>query len=451
MRRFALSLVVVADLGSPFALGWYHATRRAGDYRFGTQNPLWAYALLGVVMLVCATVLGIPDEPSDWQPAIAASTTAAVLGAGIAALVLVVRPDLLPRFVLVATPAVVAPLNLTATMVSIRLRRHRASNDRVFALLGPDEAAFLLHESVQEFPRPEVAFQLAGLREATGTVTVGSVDPAVPDFDVAGFVDDVAATGATLLVVSDRLRDDEQVITAAARLHEDGVRVRTLEAFSDEWLGKLPVSALSRMALMTDIGEVHGGPYRHLKRLLDLVAGSVLLVVAAAVLPVVLTGNAVANRGPLLFRQTRVGRNGRTFSILKFRTMTPTAVVDTPWTRPDDPRITGFGRVLRRSHLDELPQFWNILRGDLSIVGPRPEQPGYVADLRTKLPFYDMRHVVQPGLTGWAQVKYRYAATEADALEKLQYDLYYLRHQSLSLDVRILSRTARSVVRRRGR
>lgn len=458
-------LVVVADLGTPFALGWYHADRRAGDYRFGTQNPLWAYAMVGVVMLLCATVLGIPDEPSDWQPAIAASVAAALIGAGIVATVLVFFPDLLPRFVLVATPAVVAPLNVGATMASIRLRHRRASNDRVFALLSADEAAFLLHEAAQQFPRPEVAFQLAGVRQ-TGAAPGMDANPAAPGFDIPGFdipgfdipgfdigrfVAEVQASGATLLVVSDRLRDDEQVIAAAARLHENGVRVRTLEAFSDDWLGKLPVSALSRMALMTDIGEVHGGPYRQLKRLLDLAAGSVLLMVTALAVPVVVIGNAVANRGPLLFRQDRIGRNGTVFSILKFRTMTRSATVDTPWTRPDDPRITGFGRILRRTHLDELPQFWNILRGDLSIVGPRPEQPGYVADLRTKLPFYDMRHVVQPGLTGWAQVKYRYAATEADALEKLQYDLYYLRHQSLSLDLRILSRTVRSVVRRRGR
>ncbi len=451
MRRFAFFLVVLCDLGAPFALGWYHASQRAGDYRFGTQNPLWAYVLVGVVMLLCATVLGIPDEPSDWQPAIAASVVAALIGAGIVATVLVFFPNLLPRFVLVGTPALVAPLNLAATMISIRLRRRRASNDRVFALLGPDEAAFLLNEAVQHFPRPEVAFHLAGLRETPALLGPGAVVEAGAHFDVARFVGEVEATGATLLVVSDRLRDDEQVIAAAARLHEDGVRVRTLEAFSDEWLGKLPVSALSRMALMTDIGEVHGGPYRHLKRLLDLCAAVALLAVTVVAFPVVLIGNAVANRGPLLFRQARIGRHGRSFDIVKFRTMTPTAVVDTSWTRLDDPRITRFGRILRRTHLDELPQLWNILRGDLSIVGPRPEQPTYVQELRTKLPFYDMRHVVQPGLTGWAQVKYRYAATEADALEKLQYDLYYLRHQSLSLDLRILSRTVRSILRRGGR
>jgi lipopolysaccharide/colanic/teichoic acid biosynthesis glycosyltransferase len=121
------------------------------------------------------------------------------------------------------------------------------------------------------------------------------------------------------------------------------------------------------------------------------------------------------------------------------------------WTAEDDPRITPFGRWLRRTHLDELPQAVNILRGDLSIVGPRPEQPRYVEELIEKIPFYNLRHLVRPGLTGWAQVKYPYGASQADALEKLQYEFYYLRHQGLALDARILLRTIRHVVGRAGR
>jgi lipopolysaccharide/colanic/teichoic acid biosynthesis glycosyltransferase len=115
------------------------------------------------------------------------------------------------------------------------------------------------------------------------------------------------------------------------------------------------------------------------------------------------------------------------------------------WTTVDDPRITRFGRVLRRTHVDELPQVLNILRGDLSLVGPRPEQPHYVEELVRKLPFYDLRHLVRPGLTGWAQVKYGYAGSESEALEKLQYEFWYLRHQSLRTDARIVGRTLRSV------
>jgi lipopolysaccharide/colanic/teichoic acid biosynthesis glycosyltransferase len=123
----------------------------------------------------------------------------------------------------------------------------------------------------------------------------------------------------------------------------------------------------------------------------------------------------------------------------------------TDWTSEDDPRITKFGHFLRRTHIDELPQFVNILRGELSIVGPRPEQPRYVATLEECLPFYQLRHLVRPGLTGWAQVKYGYAGSERDALEKLQYDFYYLGHQNLILDLRIIARTIRGTLVGSGR
>jgi lipopolysaccharide/colanic/teichoic acid biosynthesis glycosyltransferase len=121
------------------------------------------------------------------------------------------------------------------------------------------------------------------------------------------------------------------------------------------------------------------------------------------------------------------------------------------WTAEDDPRITPFGRLLRRSHVDELPQLVNVLRGDLAVVGPRPEQPQYVRELTGKIPFYDLRHRVRPGLTGWAQVKYGYAGNESDALQKLQYEFFYLRHQSLTLDLRVVARTLRSVLKLHGR
>ena len=136
--------------------------------------------------------------------------------------------------------------------------------------------------------------------------------------------------------------------------------------------------------------------------------------------------------------------------LTKFRTMAPDGPTSR-WTEPDDPRITRFGHFLRVTHVDELPQVLGILRGDLSVVGPRPEQPEYVEELVTKLPFYDLRHLVRPGLTGWAQVKYGYAGDDRGALEKLQYEFFYLRHQGLALDGRIVVRTLRSVVGGAGR
>jgi lipopolysaccharide/colanic/teichoic acid biosynthesis glycosyltransferase len=255
-----------------------------------------------------------------------------------------------------------------------------------------------------------------------------------------------------VLVLDREAQAAAPIVAQAAVLHQRGMRVRTLSLFYEEWLGMLPVSELERVSLMFDIGEVHRGRYGRFKRVTDLVIGLLALPVLLLAVPFVAIGNLLGNRGSLFYSQPRVGKNGELFRIYKFRTMraAPEGSVN-EWTAENDPRITSFGRLLRLSHVDELPQVVNIIRGDLSVVGPRPEQPHYVDELRDKLPFYDLRHLVRPGLTGWAQVKYGYAGDESDAVEKLQYEFYYLRHQSLGLDARIVGRTIRSVIGRGGR
>ena len=156
--------------------------------------------------------------------------------------------------------------------------------------------------------------------------------------------------------------------------------------------------------------------------------------------------------GPVLFRQERVGQHGQPFTLYKFRSMVENAESQgARWAQKNDARVTRIGAFLRRSHLDELPQVWNVLRGDLSFVGPRPERQCFVDVLREQIPFYDLRHYVKPGVTGWAQVCYPYAASVEDSYEKLQYDLYYAKHVSLALDASILIRTAMHMLSGRGR
>jgi lipopolysaccharide/colanic/teichoic acid biosynthesis glycosyltransferase len=152
--------------------------------------------------------------------------------------------------------------------------------------------------------------------------------------------------------------------------------------------------------------------------------------------------------GPVLYAQQRVGRYGRTFRILKLRTMRKDAEPDGPrWASGDDPRRTRLGRLLRRTRLDELPQLVNILRGEMSFVGPRPERPEFVAELERTIPFYGWRHLVRPGLSGWAQINYPYGASVQDAERKLEYDLYYIRNASFLNDLTILLRTASQVMK----
>jgi lipopolysaccharide/colanic/teichoic acid biosynthesis glycosyltransferase len=177
------------------------------------------------------------------------------------------------------------------------------------------------------------------------------------------------------------------------------------------------------------------------------------LVVGLPVLALVALAVRVTSAGPVFYRQRRVGVRGHIFSIHKFRTMRADAEAETGpvWASKDgDARVTPIGRFLRRARLDELPQLWNILIGDMSFVGPRPERPEFVADLTKDIPYYGQRHIVRPGLTGWAQVRYSYGASQEDALQKLQYDLYYIKNQTTGLDLYILFETIKTVMLRKG-
>ena len=176
------------------------------------------------------------------------------------------------------------------------------------------------------------------------------------------------------------------------------------------------------------------------------------LVITAPLMLIVAALVKLSSAGPALYHQERVGLNGRIFTVHKFRTMRLDAEAGTGpvWTQPNDSRVTPLGRLLRRARFDELPQLWNVLRGDMSFVGPRPERPSFVDQLTATIPFYGQRHVVKPGITGWAQIRYTYGASVEDAIEKLQYDLYYIKNLSIALDFVIVLETIKTVVLRRG-
>lgn len=191
--------------------------------------------------------------------------------------------------------------------------------------------------------------------------------------------------------------------------------------------------------------------YLFFHRLMDIVLSLIGLSLGLVLFPFILIGNIFGNRGPLFYFQERVGKNGKTFFIIKFRTMIKNAESDgAKWSTEGDKRVTNFGRFLRKTRLDEIPQFINILKGDMSIIGPRPERPVFVKELSREIPFYEIRHIIKPGLTGWAQVKSNYAASKEDALEKLQYDLYYIKKRSVFLDFNILIKTLSTILFYRG-
>jgi exopolysaccharide biosynthesis polyprenyl glycosylphosphotransferase len=192
--------------------------------------------------------------------------------------------------------------------------------------------------------------------------------------------------------------------------------------------------------------------YLLFSRTLDIVVSLLGFVLMVLLVPLILLFNLIWNRGSLFYRQERVGKNGKPFSILKFRSMIVNAEKDgAQWAAKNDTRITTFGNILRRSRIDELPQFFNVLTGDMALIGPRPERPIFVKELTEEIPFYETRHVIKPGLTGWAQVKMRYGSSVDDSLRKLQYDLYYIKQRSFFLDINVIVKTISTVLYYRGR
>lgn len=252
------------------------------------------------------------------------------------------------------------------------------------------------------------------------------------------------------VVVSRRLKQEGHLPAALFRLFGKGILIMDLPNFYETIMRKVPLDELEETWFLENI-ESTAQLYDPLKQAWEFV---VALIVGIVLLPIELLIAilvAASSRGPVIYRQTRTGKNGREFMLYKFRSMRALAADGSAETSgaqwaagTRDPRITAIGRFLRASHLDELPQLWNVLRGDISFVGPRPERPEWIAKLEKEIPYYETRLLVKPGISGWAQLNHRADLTTADVREKLQYDIYYLKNRSLILDLAIIVKTLKS-------
>ena len=240
----------------------------------------------------------------------------------------------------------------------------------------------------------------------------------------------------------------EEMLMCAQR----GITITDVSTFFEREAGMVKLSVADPSWLAFSGGFDHSIPRRLSKRFFDLAAACSLLLVAWPFMLLVAACVALESRGPILYRQTRVGENGRSFELYKFRSMRVDAEADgvARWANKDDDRTTRVGRIIRLSRLDELPQLFNVLRGDMSFVGPRPERPQFVEMLSREVRYYNVRHCVKPGLTGWAQVRYPYGASVRDAEEKLTFDLFYVKNHGLVFDIMILLQTVEVVLFHRG-
>jgi len=373
-----------------------------------------------------------------------------VLGAAALAVVFYLMPSLaLARSELLLAFAIAGAGLIAARLIGLRLLDQRAFKRRVL-VLGAGRNADLLNEIRLRGDRNP--FELVGFVPGEGeTRQVDAQRVVKPELPLAQYaqlnlVDDV-------VIAFDDARGgfpfDELIACKMT-----GIDVMEIPDFFEREAGVLKLDTLRPSKMIFSRGFRQSLYRDFAKRQLDIITSLALLLFAWPFMLLTALGILIESRGhgSVLFRQTRVGQFGRHFTLMKFRSMVMDAEGDgvARWAQEEDPRITRFGRFMRKVRLDELPQLFNVLRGDMSFVGPRPERPVFVRQLTEHLPHYQHRHWVKPGLTGWAQINYPYGASQKDALEKLQYDLYYVKNQSMPLDLLTIAQTVEVVLLGRG-
>jgi sugar transferase (PEP-CTERM system associated) len=283
--------------------------------------------------------------------------------------------------------------------------------------------------------------------------------------EVSVGADELLSTGGqTLTETARRLQVDEIVVALTERRSGSmplrqlldcklsGIKVYDIATHFEKTLGQIRIEYVNAGWLIFGSGFNQGFGRTFIKRIFDLLCAALLIVVSLPVIVVTALLIKLESKGPLLYRQERVGRNGKSFFVNKFRSMRTDAEQDGKpvWATANDSRVTRVGAVIRKLRIDELPQLFNVLKGDMSLVGPRPERPFFVEQLTAQIPYFAARHSVKPGVTGWAQVRYQYGSTVEDSQEKLQYDLYYVKNHSLFLDIIILFETVFVVLTAKG-
>jgi sugar transferase (PEP-CTERM system associated) len=332
----------------------------------------------------------------------------------------------------------------------------RKAFDKVWLLTAPLQRVAILGtgqlamEVARELTRrPDLSMQLEGFLGTGAAGPEGEKIFGFPVLGTAGEMERIASDrGIGKIVVA--LEDRRGVLPTRelVSLRVRGVRVDDASTALSGLTGRVMLRTLKPSWFVFSDGFHRSKWNDSVKRLLDLACGVLGLTLSLPIMAAVAIAVKLSSKGPVLYHQTRVGRMSKPFEVLKFRSMNCDAERDNgaQWAVKNDPRVTRVGRFIRKYRLDELPQFINVIRGDMSFIGPRPERPEFVQDLRKTIPYYDERHSVRPGITGWAQVQYEYGASVEDAFNKLEYDLFYLKNVSLTFDLAILFRTVRIVL-----
>ncbi len=450
-------LLILGDLAAA-ALATFIALRLWAELDYLGFSPefirarAWWFVLLPLAWILLMVNLYDVRRASSWRETVKGIFFAAAAGV-VPYLILYFTssPGSLPRRAVLYFLAMVVALTLLWRAIYIRVFTAPTFMRRVL-IVGAGESGQRLLKLIQDMWPPP--FFVVGLVDD---------DPGKRGQEVEG--SSVLGGSAQLLELIEREAVSDVIVAilgpmrgemfqALLDAHERGVEITRMPVAYEELLNRVPIHYLeSDWLLRSFVHEVRvSSSYLLVKRLIDIAGALIGMLVFAIVLPWVSAAILLETGKPVFYRQVRLGQGARPYSLLKFRTMRQDAEADgkAHWAMEEDPRRTQVGHVLRKLYLDEVPQFWNVLKGDMSLVGPRPERPELVAELEKRIPFYRARLLVKPGITGWAQVNYGKGASIEGSAEKLEYDLYYIKHRGLLLDLWILLRTAGAIFGLRG-
>ena len=419
----------------------------------GLHLPFWFY-LLPLGWLLLMVELYEPHTAASWRKTLRGISIAAFLGIVVYSLIFIFNrePTSLPRIAVGAFILLASLLTLIWRAVYIRLYRSTGLQRRVL-VLGAGKAGTTLAQVYKLLTPPP--FNLVGFidddpkkvrRSFDGFPVIGTskqLIQLVDDYHISDLVMAIngEVSGTTFQAILDVQEAGVEVTRMPILYEEIALRV-PIHHLESDWLIRSFVDQL-RVSVI----------YELLKRLMDMLGGLAGLLIFAIIYPFAAIATLIDSGLPIFYSQDRLGKGGHVFKIYKFRTMKQNAEADgeAKLAEENDPRVTRVGNFLRRTRLDELPQFWNVLHGEMSLVGPRAERPELVAEFQKQIPFYRARLLVKPGLTGWAQINYGYVATVTETGVKLEYDLYYIKHRSLAMDFNVILRTVGTVLSRKGR
>ena len=326
-----------------------------------------------------------------------------------------------------------------------------ASSNRAFLVIGSGPAAVRFYEAYKRSPNQERLHFVDLANDRAGRRIADEASPVV-EGNVDARLNDLGEHYSGIILTKNANSLDTDLLDRLVRTQFHQMRVYTLESFFETHWRYVPLDMIDPVwPLQTGFQLARTSPYHYMKRLFDLTVSGALLIICSPLFGLIACLIWLTSGSPVIFRQTRVGREGRSFTAYKFRTMRNGDEDGHMYTRAGDPRVTRLGRWFRKSRLDELPQLWNVFKGDMSLIGPRAEWVRCAERYEEKIPFYHFRHLVKPGITGWAQVNYPYGESDEDATEKLKYDLYYIRHYSLKLDAMIVLKTVYTMLFGKGR